>query len=47
MKGKKFLKDLELAMNMAFIKKDNIYQLIEMGTDNYPNKANELLLIMI
>lgn len=47
MKGKKFLKDLELAMNMAFIKKDNIYELIEIETDNYPNKANEILLIMI
>lgn len=34
-------------MNMAFIKKDNIYELIEIETDNYPNKANEILLIMI
>lgn len=34
-------------MNMAFIKIDNMYELIKMGTDNYPNKANEILLIMI
>lgn len=34
-------------MNMAFIKIVNIYELIEMGTDNYPNKANKILLIMI
>lgn len=47
MKGKKFLKDLELVMNMVFIKKDNIYELIEMGIDNYLNKVNEIFLFMI
>lgn len=34
-------------MNMVFIKKDNIYELIEMGIDNYLNKVNEIFLIMI
>lgn len=34
-------------MNMAFIKIDNISELIETGTKNYPDKANEILLIMI
>lgn len=34
-------------MNMVFIKKDNVYELIEMGIDNYLNKVNEIFLIMI
>lgn len=34
-------------MNMVFIKKDNIYELIEMGIDNYLNKVNKIFLIMI
>lgn len=47
-KGKKFKKKkLELAMNMAFIKIDSISELIETGTNNYPDKANEILLMMI
>lgn len=34
-------------MNMVFIKKDNIYELIEIEIDNYLNKVNEIFLIMI
>lgn len=30
-------------MNMAFIKIDNISELIETGTNNYPDKANEMI----
>lgn len=34
-------------MNIAFIKIDHIYELIETGTDNYPDKANVILLIYL
>lgn len=47
MKGKKFKKELELVMNMVFIKIDNIFELIEMGINNYLDKVNEIFLIMI
>lgn len=34
-------------MNMVFIKIDNIFELIEMGINNYLDKVNEIFLIMI